>query len=99
MEELSQEIHVGRMISSFENIFTFGGQSGHEIIMLFTADFIDKSVYEMKELDIFESGMPIAKAVWRSLSEIKDEGSKIYPDGLDRVIDDQVSRSGGDRLP
>ena len=99
MEELGQGIHVGRMISSFESIFTFEGQSGHEIIMLFTADFLDRSVYEMKELDIFESGVPIAKAVWRSLSDIKDEGSRLYPDGLDRVIDDEVSRSGGDRLP
>lgn len=38
------------------------------------------------ELDIFESGVVIAKAVWRSVAEIKAEGAKLYPSRLEEVI-------------
>ncbi len=86
IEELNQEVQVSGLTASFENIFTFEGLSGHEIILLFSADFKNKSVYENKELDIFESGVVIAKAVWRSVTEIKAEGSKLYPLGLEEVI-------------
>lgn len=86
VEELNQEVHVSGLTASFENIFTFDGLKGHEIIMLFSADFKNKSVYQQRELDIFESGVVIAKAVWRSVEEIKSEGSKLYPTGLEEVI-------------
>jgi 8-oxo-dGTP pyrophosphatase MutT (NUDIX family) len=86
MEELNQEVAVSGMTASFENIFTFEGYKGHEIIMLFSADFKNKSVYERQELDILESGVVIAKAVWRSIAEIKAEDAKLYPTGLEDVI-------------
>lgn len=86
LEELNQETHVSELRASFENIFTFEAHKGHEIIMLFAADFKDKSIYEKAELDILESGVVIAKAVWRSVAEIKAEGAKIYPDGLEKVL-------------
>jgi hypothetical protein len=35
---------------------------------------------------IFESGVSIGKAVWRSVEEIKSEGSKLYPTGLEEII-------------
>lgn len=86
MEELNQEVTVSGLTASFENIFTFEGHRGHEIIMLFSANFKNKAVYQQQELDIFESGVAIAKAVWRSLAEIKAEGAKLYPTGLEDVI-------------
>jgi putative intracellular protease/amidase len=89
MEELKQEVQVSGLTASFENIFTFEGFKGHEIIMLFSADFKNKSTYEQKELEIFESGVVIAKAVWRSVAEINAEGSKLYPIGLKEVMDGQ----------
>jgi len=42
MEELNQEIQVSSMQASFENIFTFDGHKGNEVIMLFSAEFKDK---------------------------------------------------------
>jgi len=38
-------------------------------------------------LNIFENGVAIAKAVWRSVAEIKAEDAKLYPTGLEEVID------------
>lgn len=89
-EELNQEAFVSGLQASFENIFTFEGHQGHEIIMLFSAEFKNKSVYQQNELDIFESGVAVAKAVWRSVPEIKAEGAKLYPTGLEDVINRQL---------
>ncbi|MFA6238124.1 MAG: DJ-1/PfpI family protein [Bacteriovorax sp.] len=86
MEELGLESQVGSLVASFENIFTFEGIRGHEIIMLFHARFLDESAYEAAELDIYESGMSIAKAVWRSVPEMKAEGAKVYPVGLEAYL-------------
>lgn len=87
MEELGQEVFVSDLEASFENIFTFDGIKGHEIIMLYTADFKNKEIYNLTEIDIFESGVAISKAVWRSVKEIKSEGSKLYPNGLEAVVE------------
>lgn len=86
MEEIQQEVHVSGLQASFENIFTFEGRKGHEIVLLFAAEFKNKSVYDQDELDIVESGVVIGKAVWRSVAEIKSEGSKLYPDGIECVL-------------
>lgn len=85
-EELGQEIKVAPLVASFENIFTYEGLRGHEIVMLFPASFVDTDIYKKVELDIVESGQIVGKAVWRSLAEIHREGSKVYPDGLEAVI-------------
>lgn len=86
-EELNQEITVSELRASFENVFTFDGLKGHEIIMLYSANFKNQAVYQQKELEIYESGVAIAKAMWKSVGEIKAEGAKLYPSGLERVID------------
>ncbi|WP_413289224.1 DJ-1/PfpI family protein [Bdellovibrio sp. HCB337] len=85
-EELNLAIHVSGLKASFENIFAFEGKTGHEVILMFAAAFKDTSVYEKQELDILESGTVIAKAVWKSVAEIKAEGAKLYPIGLEEVI-------------
>lgn len=89
MEELGQEIKVAPLVASFENIFTYEGRPGHEIVMLFPASFIDTHAYKKAELDIVESGQVVGKAVWRSIAEINREGSKIYPNGLETVMKDE----------
>lgn len=85
-EELDLEVTVSEMLASFENIFTFDGHPGHEIIMLFATQLKDRSAYDRTELDILESGKVVGQAVWRSLEQIKKEGSKLYPSGIDKVL-------------
>ena len=55
-------------------------------MMLYQAEFVDKDVYNESELDIIESGKSIGKAVWRSVEEIKQEGAKLYPVGIENLI-------------
>lgn len=82
LEELGLKIIVGDQVNIFENIFTYEGYKGHEIVFLFEARFMDQSVYNKNELDIVESEKIIGKAVWRSLKEIEAEGAKIYSIGV-----------------
>ena len=42
VEELNTEIRNVRWLGVLENIFTVHGQPGHEIVMLYEADFVDK---------------------------------------------------------
>lgn len=85
-EELELEVTVSGMLASFENIFTFDGHPGHEIIMLFDTQFKDRSAYARTELNILESGKVVGQAVWRSIEQINNEGSKLYPSGIDKVL-------------
>lgn len=86
MEELGQEVKVSSLTAAFENIFTFEGNPGHEIIMLFSAEFKNPNAYQLPEMDIYESGVAISRAVWRSAAEIKDQRANIYPNGLERFL-------------
>lgn len=85
-EELDLKVSVKNLVATFENIFTYEGQRGHEIVMLFDTEFNNPKDYERKEIDIVESGCVIGKAVWRSIEEIRSEGAKLYPQGIEESI-------------
>lgn len=85
-EEIGQRVSVGALVATFENIFVYEDKKGHEIVLLFDTKFIDSENYKKYELDIFESGKVINKAVWRSLEEIQREGAKLYPLGIEKVF-------------
>lgn len=84
LEEIGQEIRIIRLIKTFENIFTYEGKSGHEIVLVYKAEIISAPILESYE--IVESEKVIAKAVWRSLSEIRSQNANLYPLGIDSVI-------------
>jgi putative intracellular protease/amidase/ADP-ribose pyrophosphatase YjhB (NUDIX family) len=85
-EELGLEVRVHELLGSFENIFKFEERNGHEVIMIFRAEFVDRSVYVRDEFELYETGHSIARAVWRSIDEIKAEGANLYPAGLEELI-------------
>lgn len=85
LEEINQEIEVGRLLETFENIFVYEGEPGHQIILMYEAKFKDQDSYN-KEFEIDESGKIVGKAVWRSVKEIEDERAKLYPVGLSSLI-------------
>lgn len=85
-EELGLKVQVNKLAATFENIFVYEGKPGHEIVLLFETRFVDPGNYRHQELDIVESGKVISKAVWRSVDEIRSEGSKLYPIGIEKVL-------------
>ncbi|MCI0397532.1 MAG: NUDIX hydrolase [Chloroflexi bacterium] len=82
-EELNAEISELRYLGSLENIFTYQGETGHEIIQVYDASFVDSSFYERPLLQGIEDDAQPFKAVWKSLDFFQATAAPpLYPDGL-----------------
>ena len=85
MEEANAGITNIRYMGMVENIFTYNGEIGHEIVLVYEADFVDRSFYDHETLECHEdSGIPF-KAVWKSLSEFSEQ-EPLYPDSLTDLL-------------
>src|SRR5213078_1110596 len=78
-EEVGVEIEHLQLLGVLENIFTYEGQTGHEIVFVFDAEFADKSLYERAELDGQEESMRF-KARWQSVAEIAESNARLVPE-------------------
>jgi 8-oxo-dGTP pyrophosphatase MutT (NUDIX family) len=85
-EELKAEISSLRYLGAVENIFTYNGQRGHEIVLVYDGSFVDPSLYERVEIEGREHDGSSFRAVWRSISQIRGEGKPIYPSGLAEML-------------
>jgi len=81
-EELNVEVTNVRFLGTLENIFTYDGRPGHEIVLVYEADFVDRSLYEKATIQGIEDGNIPFKAVWKPLEEFERGGSPLYPEGL-----------------
>ncbi|MBI5032256.1 MAG: NUDIX hydrolase [Chloroflexi bacterium] len=81
-EELGAEITNVRLIGTLESIFTFNCRPGHEIVMVYDAEFVDRSLYDKDKFDVVEEVETI-RAMWKSLNDFcKADAPPLYPDGL-----------------
>lgn len=86
-EELGVEVEHLQLVGVIENIFTYEGEQGHEIVFVFDGEFSDKSLYELDEMDCYEQEANITfKAKWRSLNEIEKTGSSLVPEDLANLL-------------
>ncbi|MFL7792770.1 MAG: NUDIX hydrolase [Anaerolineae bacterium] len=86
-EELNTELADVRYLATLENIFTYKGQVGHEIVLLYEATFANPSAYERAVLTMEDEGNTLT-ARWMPLDTFQ-EGPPLYPDGLlDLLTDD-----------
>ena len=80
MEELGLGIQVEKPLGVNENIFTFNGTPGHQIILLYQCSFTDKEQYHQPDFPRLDA--PDKKAVWRTPDTIKAESAKLYPEDI-----------------
>ncbi|MFV0626202.1 MAG: NUDIX hydrolase [Alphaproteobacteria bacterium] len=76
MEELAVEVEVQERLDVEENIFTFNGKQGHEIVFLYNAKFKDKSLYEKTDFDFVEEGKTTETVGWVKIND----DAIIYPE-------------------
>src|SRR3972149_1013216 len=69
-EELGAEITHLRFLGILENIFTYNGETGHEIVLMYRGDFIDQGYYQRSPIDGIENGHPI-RAIWIPLGDFE----------------------------
>jgi 8-oxo-dGTP pyrophosphatase MutT (NUDIX family) len=81
MEEIQAEVYDLRYLGTLENIFTFNGEKGHEIVFVYDGKLINKALYEKEIIHGDEFGKPI-KVIWSDLNEIGPDSPALYPTGL-----------------
>ena len=86
-EELDTEVHNVRWLGVIENIFTVNGQLGHEIVMLYEADFVDETQYGRNPIwGQEDDGLPI-KAVWKPMDDFREGRGRLVPEGLLAILE------------
>jgi 8-oxo-dGTP pyrophosphatase MutT (NUDIX family) len=82
-EELNTAVTNLRYLATLENIFTFDGQPGHEIVQVYDGQLVDKSLYHCPVIKgREEDGQPFT-AFWKSLNDfVGPNAPPLYPDGL-----------------
>lgn len=81
-EEFGAEITQMRYLGVVENVFTHNGQPGHEIVQIYDAQFVDRSLYDQSWLVGYEDSGLTFKAFWKPLAELQSNSLPLYPTGL-----------------
>ncbi len=81
LEEIGAEVIDLRLIATFENIFTYRGTHGHELVWTFEGRFADASMYET-EVVVCDEGGANFEAHWVALDVFVRNEAPLYPDGL-----------------
>jgi ADP-ribose pyrophosphatase YjhB (NUDIX family) len=81
MEEIGAEVENLSLLGVFENIFTFLGRAGHELVWCYEGAFTDPSFYDRDVIPCNESGSPF-EAHWVPRTLFLEGKAPLYPDGL-----------------
>ena len=85
-EELGTDLAEVTLLGVIENVYTFAGIPGHEVVFVYVATVADGVVPE--EGGWFDDGGPIL-VEWRPVDVQTD--IPFYPDGTQSLIDDWIS--------
>jgi 8-oxo-dGTP pyrophosphatase MutT (NUDIX family) len=87
--EFGEEINVSlievRYVGMLENIFTYEGCLGHEIVLVYDGRLADRSLYQKDSIQGDEMGTQF-KALWKRLSDFAPGSPPVYPDGLTDLL-------------
>ena len=81
-EEINAEVGELRYLGMLENIFTFNGNSYHEIVLIHDGALINSRLYEQAVIVGKEANGDVIRAMWMSLDEFGEGKSILYPTGL-----------------
>lgn len=84
MEEINVEVKEDslRYLGAVENIFTFNGKPGHEIVLIYDGAFKDPEFYAQAVIRGQEANGEEICAVWKSIDKFGEGKSILYPTGL-----------------
>lgn len=88
-EEIEKEITKLKYLGTVENIFTYNGDIGHEIVIVYDAKFVDQSVYRMHSFEGIEDDGTTFKLFWKPISEFQSGKLRLVPEDLMTLITGQ----------
>jgi len=82
-EELKADITVEKFHGWLENIFTYNGEQGHQLMAIFDVRFTNPA---LEQQDVFhvEEAYGKFEARWVSMDEVKAGRTRLYPAGMDK---------------
>jgi 8-oxo-dGTP pyrophosphatase MutT (NUDIX family) len=72
LEELGEEIENVKLLGVLEEIFMYEGKPGHEVIFIYDAEFVDKTMYEKPSMTAVEGNGEVLKVYWKDLTFFND---------------------------
>lgn len=69
-----------------ENIFTYRGEQGHEIVFVVEAAFTDEAAYRQEVFVAEDDQSPSTLATWIPISQLVGEETTLYPTGLAELL-------------
>ena len=85
-EELNTDIQNVTFLSVFENVFTYNGKVGHEIIFVYTAEFAESRFYESDVIEAFEHSDGQAFNLYWLDPKALPENKPLFPQGLSEFV-------------
>ena len=84
MEEIGVELKQDTLkyLGAVENIFTFNGTPGHEIVLVYDGELEDLGLYDQAVILGKEANGEEIRAMWKYLDEFGVGESVLYPVGL-----------------
>lgn len=88
MEEVQLEITITGYLDTLESIFTYRNKPHHELVRVYTADFLDDACYAADFTVHGTDGKRILfLAKWMPLQVFRDGQVPLFPDGLLDLLD------------
>jgi 8-oxo-dGTP pyrophosphatase MutT (NUDIX family) len=85
-EEIQAELTNIKYLGCLENLFTFNGNPGHELLQLYQCDFVDPKFYQLEEL-VFAEGDRKKKALWLDINRFTSGELRIVPERFLEYLD------------
>jgi ADP-ribose pyrophosphatase YjhB (NUDIX family) len=87
IEELGAETTNHQLIKVCENIFSFEGKSGHEIVFILACDLVDKTLYTTEHLSHADAANPgrIQHAYWLDPHNLPNN-LPLWPEGIEKLL-------------
>ncbi|MGZ9223604.1 MAG: NUDIX hydrolase [Anaerolineales bacterium] len=89
MEEIGVELKQDTLkyLGAVENIFTFNGSPGHEIVLIYDGALEDPGLYDQAVILGKEANGEEIRAMWKNLDDFRGGKSTLYPDGLLEMLE------------
>lgn len=78
-EEIGAALTNIRYRGCLENLFTFNGQPGHELLQIYDCDFVDPQFYQRDRL-IFQEGKRQKTALWVETERLRSGELRLVPE-------------------
>jgi 8-oxo-dGTP pyrophosphatase MutT (NUDIX family) len=78
-EEIQAELTSIKYLGCMENLFTFNGQPGHEILFVYECDFVEPKFYRLQQIAFHEKDRK-KRALWVEIERFRSGELRLVPE-------------------